>query len=73
LTNAFIIGPDSALDPFIRWQAMCVPGSPKISVSGGAGKVVASTGEEFSYRYSIPKDGETAAFEYTNHRETPFA
>ncbi len=67
LTNTFIIGPDSALDPFIRWQAMCVPGIPKISVSGGASKVAASTGEEFSYSYSIPKDGGKAMFEYTNH------
>jgi hypothetical protein len=69
LKNTFIIGPDSALDPYVRWQAMSVPGCPRIAVSGGASRVKASTGQEFSYSYSIPKDGGKAEFEYTNHTQ----
>lgn len=67
LNSTFIIGPNSALDPFVRFQAMCVPGSPRIVKSGGADRLVASTGEEFSYTFSLPEEAAAARFEYTNH------
>jgi hypothetical protein len=67
LTNCFLIGPDSALDPFLRWQAMHVPKASRVAASGGAEHVKASTGDEFSYKYSIPGDGGPASFEYVNH------
>ena len=67
LTNAFIIGPNSALDPFVRFQAMSVPGWPRIAKSGGAARVAASSGDEFSYSYDVPARTGHASFEYTNH------
>jgi len=67
LTNHIIIGPDSALDPFVRWQAMSVPDAPRLARAGGASKVVASTGESFSYSYVIPAGEGKASFEYINH------
>jgi hypothetical protein len=67
LENHILIGPDSALDPFLRWQAMSVAESPKLAMSGGQSRVKASTGDEFSYSYSIPADGGAATFEYVNH------
>lgn len=69
LTNYILIGPDSALDPFLRWQAMHAPESPRIAKSGGADRVVASTGDEFSYSYAIPSGAGTASFEYVNHTQ----
>lgn len=67
LTNHILIGPDSALDPFLRWQAMSVPDAPRLARSGGARKAVASTGDEFSYSYAIPAGDGKASFEYVNH------
>ena len=70
LTNGFIIGPNSALDPFLRFQAMSVPGSPHVAKSGGAARVAASSGDEFSYSYDIPTGAGSASFEYTNHTKS---
>ncbi len=67
LKNTFIIGPGSALDPFLRFEAMS--GSPCVATSGGAARVSASSGHEFSYRYELPTDSGSASFEYTNHTE----
>ena len=67
LTNHILIGPDSALDPFLRWQAMSLSDSPRLARSGGADRLVASTGDEFSYSYSIPDQAGTASFDYVNH------
>jgi hypothetical protein len=67
LENHILIGPDSALDPFLRWQAMSTSDAPLTASSGGADKVTASTGDEFSYEYRIPADAKDAFFEYTNH------
>jgi hypothetical protein len=67
LTNHILIGPDSALDPFLRWQAMSLSASPPVAQSGSANRVVASTGDEFSYNYFIPNGSGTASFEYVNH------
>jgi hypothetical protein len=67
LENHIIIGPESALEPFLRWQAMSIPDTPHLARAGGAERILASTGDEFSYRYSIPEDGGPASFEYVNH------
>ena len=67
LTNHILIGADSALDPFLRWQAMSLPEAPRLARSGGASRVTASTGDEFSYSYAIPAGDGKASFEYVNH------
>jgi hypothetical protein len=67
LKNHILIGPDSALDPFLRWQAMTPTDETRRAWSGGADHVVASTGDHFSYRYSIPATRRDASFEYVNH------
>jgi hypothetical protein len=67
LTNYILIGPDSALDPFVRWQAMHTPEVARVAASGGAEHVKASTGDEFSYSYALPTDGGSGSFEYINH------
>ena len=69
LTNYILIGPDSALDPFLRWQAMHAPEAPAPATSGGADHIVASTGDEFSYSYAIPAGAGTASFEFVNHTQ----
>lgn len=67
LENHILIEANSALDPFIRWQAMSTPDTRLVAKSGGAERVKASTGDEFSYSYSIPNGTGNAAFEYVNH------
>ena len=67
LTSGIVIGPSSALDMFLRFQAMSVSGSPRIATSGGASRVAASSGDEFSYTYAVPGGPGSASFEYTNH------
>jgi hypothetical protein len=71
LTTSYVAGPDSALDPFMRIQAMCGGGQPQAVKKGGAEMVIASNGNSFSYRYSIPRDATRgkAKFEYTNHSQ----
>lgn len=65
--NAFLAGPNAALDLFLRLRAVST-GAPSRAVrTGGANDVISSVGERFSYRYSIPCDGAGAAsFEYAN-------
>ncbi|OFW30306.1 MAG: hypothetical protein A3H97_09495 [Acidobacteria bacterium RIFCSPLOWO2_02_FULL_65_29] len=67
LTNYILIGPDSALDPFLRWQAMSISDAPRLARAGSAKGVVASTGDEFSYSYRLPAGDGQASFEYVNH------
>lgn len=69
LADGFPIGPDSALDPFLWIQAVEDLPAGKTVMEGQARNVKASTGDEFSYRYSIPADparGE-AFFEFIDH------
>lgn len=69
LATGFTIGTDSALDPFLWIQAVEDSPTTKTVFQGEAEHVRASTGDEFSYKYSIPGDpakGE-AFFEYTDH------
>jgi hypothetical protein len=71
LTTSYVIGPGSALDPFLRLQAMHGGRPPQMGKTGSADRVLASNGNTFSYRYSIPRDParERATFEYTNHTQ----
>ena len=69
LATGFPSGPGSSLDPFFFIQALdggaVLCGTVK---RGGESGVLASTGDRFSYRYSIPADParEQAVFEYEN-------
>ena len=66
LTNVITIGPNSALDPFLRFQAMYEPEAPKIRKCGGYRQVTASNGSDFSYRYDISSGPGKSSFEFTN-------
>jgi hypothetical protein len=71
LATPYLAGPNSALDPFLRIQAMGGGPPPRSGARGGAEGVLASNGNRFSYRYTIPAPParEQAAFEYTNHTQ----
>jgi hypothetical protein len=66
LENKITIGANSALDPFLRFQAMQVPESPKLRKLGGHSQMTASNGSDFSYCFDIDSGTGKAAFEYTN-------
>jgi hypothetical protein len=71
LTTSYRAGPGSALEPFLRLQAMDSVPRPSRGARGGADRVTASNGNRFSYRYVLPGDRsrEPASFEYTNHAQ----
>jgi len=71
LATGFPVGPESSLDPFLWMQAAEDSHTSKTSMQGSADHVRASTGDEFSYRCSIPGDPSRggAVFEYTNHSQ----
>jgi hypothetical protein len=61
----------SRLDPFLRFQAMDRR-RPASGVLSGGRRLTSSIGQEFSYRFSIPRDpseADQASFEYTNHTQ----
>jgi hypothetical protein len=72
LTTHYVIGPNSALDPFLRLQAMHGGCPPRHGMRGGTDRVAASNGNLFSYRYAIPADPRKgqATFEYVNHSQS---
>ncbi len=63
--KAFPIGPNSALDPFLRFQAMHVPATPLLAKRGGSRQMTAQNGIDFSYSYDIVPGGESS-FEFRN-------
>jgi hypothetical protein len=71
LTTGFAIGPNSRLDPFLWMHAIEDQPAGDYVKSGGERDVLSSTGERFSYHYSIPQDASKrgAAFEYENHSQ----
>lgn len=72
--NSFIAGPGSELEPFLRIQAMHVPTEVEPDdVLSDSGSVLASTGDQFSFNYSIPCDpkGRSFFFEYQNQSGPP--
>ena len=70
-TTAFIVGGNSALDPFLWFHAIQAEESCGILKEGESKHVRSSTGDEFSYRYRIPVDphNEKVLFEYENHTQ----
>jgi hypothetical protein len=69
--TGFVVGPNSALDPFLWFHGIQNGNHSEIVLEGSDNFVRASTGDEFSYRYVIPSNpGATAAvFEYENHSQ----
>lgn len=72
LTTHYVAGPGSRLDPYLwfRGQSEAEPDAGAV-LSGQRQEVRSSTGEIFSYTYSIPADParNTPFFEYTNHSQ----
>jgi hypothetical protein len=68
LQSAYIVGPNSALDPYLYFQAMDGIAPIPEGKSGGARSVLASNGQKFSYSYAIPgyPANAPASFEYQN-------
>ncbi len=66
LTDPITIGPNSALDPFLRFQAMHEPAFPKLRKRGGSGQMTASNGIDFSYSYDVGFGPGESTFEFTN-------
>jgi hypothetical protein len=71
MTTSLSVGPHSRLDPFLWLRAGSSSRSSKLSRTARGEKVRASTGDEFSYHFCIPGEGEasTAVFEYENHTQ----
>lgn len=71
LTTGFPIGPNSRLDPFLWMHAIQDRPAGDYVKSGGERDVLSSTGERFSYNYTIPQDASKrgAVFEYENHSQ----
>lgn len=66
LETKITIGKNSALDPFLSFQGIQVPGAPKARKSGGSRQSTASNGDEFTYRFDVPGESGKPLFEYTN-------
>lgn len=68
LKSLYPAGPGSALDPYIYVTAADGVPPPPAGLAGEASGVVASNGQSFSYKYSLPgyAAGKPALFEYTN-------
>lgn len=71
LADGFVIGSNSALDPFFQIDSVCSQQPRTGRKNGVATKQIASTGDVFSYRYSISNTtgNPRASFEYTNHSQ----
>ena len=71
LANGFPVSTESALDPFLWIQAVEDSPTTKNVMQGEAKHVRSSTGDEFSYKYSIPADPAQggAVFEYVDHSQ----
>jgi hypothetical protein len=69
--TGFVVGPDSALDPFLWVHAIQDGDAPRAFKKGRARDVLASNGQRFSYSYEIPSDParHKASFEYENHTQ----
>jgi len=73
LDHAYLGGPNAALDLFLRLRAIRPAGTMREIKSGAASDVRSSTGDLFSYTYSVPCDGSgPASFEYSNSRDGAF-
>ena len=67
LKTPITIGPDSALDPFLRFQGVHVPNDqPMAAKSSGSLHMTASNRVDFKYRYAIAGDPGASSFEFTD-------
>jgi hypothetical protein len=66
LTNTITIGPNSALDPFLSFQAVHQPETAVLRKHGGSKQTTASNGSDFSYRYDITSGPGKSSFEFTD-------
>ena len=68
LTTPISIGPDSALDPFLRFQGVHVPhDQPMVAKRASSFHMTASNRADFTYRYAIaPEPGASSSFEFTD-------
>ena len=65
--KSFPIGPKSALDPYLRFQGMHVPGAPRFPARrGGCDQMTSLNGTDFSYRYDLVPSPGVSSFEFTN-------
>jgi len=71
MTTSLGVGPNSRLDPFLWLRAATDPTIQKVVQAGEGSKLRASTGDEFSYHFTIPSEGNDglASFEYENHTQ----
>ncbi|MEI6243817.1 MAG: hypothetical protein WCQ64_02120 [Acidobacteriota bacterium] len=74
LTTPITIGPNSALDPFLRFQGVHVPRATArsgndqswVEKRGGSYHMTASNRADFKYRYVLGADPATSSFEFTD-------
>ncbi|HSE19886.1 MAG TPA: hypothetical protein VLB46_22685 [Pyrinomonadaceae bacterium] len=71
LATGFVVGPNSALDPFLWVHAIQDADNKHTFKHDGERNVLASTGERFSYSYKIPSTPASRefSFEYENHTQ----
>lgn len=70
LSNGIPIGPGSRLDPFLQIQATYEPTERCMHKTGSAHMQTATTGDRFSYEYSMSSDNHIKSrFQYTNHSQ----
>jgi hypothetical protein len=66
MATPITIGANSALDPYLRFQGIQVPGAPTIARRGGSRQMTASNGVDFSYRYDIASGPGESSFDFTD-------
>ena len=71
LKTPITIGPDSALDPFLRFQGVHVPAAlggntPVHTKTGGSSYMTASNRADFTYAYVIARDPGVSSFSFTD-------
>ena len=65
--KSFPIGPKSALDPYLRFSGMHVPGPAKFPKRvGGSRQMTALNGIDFAYHYELVPSPGVSTFEFTN-------
>jgi hypothetical protein len=71
LANAYVVGPNSVLEPYFWMRGIDESESCGTVLQGGASMVAGSNGNQFSYRYKLSNtaNGEAPFFEYVNHSQ----
>jgi hypothetical protein len=72
LAAGLVIGPDSALDPYLQLDAVCTGPKSGARLTGGEHRIRSTRNEEFSYSYALnstPAATQPGAFEYINHSD----